>query len=107
MLDAPIADVPHFVRDANGVPSDFWNRVYDFVEARGYEYMIVTGKHDETLCRDMGGYHLIGGPSPRGNGLQHVVVGLNGHMVFDPHPSRAGLIGERAKYYFQYLVKVD
>jgi hypothetical protein len=28
------------------------------------------------------------------NGERHVVVGLNGQTVWDPHPSRAGLLDE-------------
>jgi hypothetical protein len=37
-----------------------------------------------------GTYHLIGGRSPRD--VRHVVVGLDGEPVWDPHPSRAGLL---------------
>lgn len=33
--------------------------------------------------------HLMGGLSPRG--IPHSVVGLNGAMIHDPHPSGAGL----------------
>ncbi len=38
-----------------------------------------------------GAWHLLGGQSPR-EGL-HATVGLDGNLIFDPHPSRAGLIG--------------
>lgn len=34
-------------------------------------------------------YHFIGGLSPRG--LMHSVIGRNGNMVHDPHPSGEGL----------------
>lgn len=40
------------------------------------------------------GYHLINGPSPRGD-FWHAVVGKNGRMVHDPHPSGDGLKEER------------
>ncbi len=40
-----------------------------------------------------GAWHMLGGQSPR-EGL-HATVGMNGVMVWDPHPSRAGLIGVR------------
>lgn len=36
------------------------------------------------------GLHLISGLSPRGFG--HRCVGMGGHVVWDPHPSRAGLV---------------
>jgi hypothetical protein len=37
-------------------------------------------------------YHQISGPSPRGQGIWHAVVGCNGQIVHDPHPSKAGLL---------------
>lgn len=42
------------------------------------------------------GYHLINGPSPRGNNFWHSVVGYNGNMIFDPHPSKEGLVSEES-----------
>lgn len=50
-------------------------------------------------------YHEISGPSPRGNGVYHAVVGRNGEVVHDPHPSRAGLAGDPATWEYCYLVK--
>lgn len=38
----------------------------------------------------LGGYCLASGPSPRGDFL-HTVVARSGEVVWDPHPSRAGL----------------
>ena len=35
------------------------------------------------------------------------VVGCNGQIVFDPHPSRAGLAGDPGTWEYSYLVKVD
>lgn len=43
------------------------------------------------------GWHLISGVTERSaslGGLRHMVVGRYGKMVWDPHPSRAGLVGE-------------
>lgn len=40
------------------------------------------------------GYHLINGKGPRG--VEHAVVGLNGEMVHDPHPSKSGLVTEES-----------
>lgn len=39
------------------------------------------------------GYHVMTGPTVRtpDNGWHHVVVAKHGEMVWDPHPSRAGL----------------
>ena len=99
ILDLPIATVPHFLRDAEGEPAAFWNGVYDFIDARGYIYLPGYMKP----MPNFDGYHIIGGPSPRGNGLLHAVVGLNGQIVFDPHPSRAGLLPGYWEY--DYITK--
>ena len=43
------------------------------------------------------GYHLMTGTTVRSaayNGERHVVVGLDGKMVWDPHPSHVGLLDE-------------
>lgn len=43
------------------------------------------------------GYHMMTGRTVRSDsmgGLRHVVVGRNGSMVWDPHPSRVGLLEE-------------
>lgn len=46
---------------------------------------------------DPGALHLMTGTTVRSaalGGLRHVVVARNGACVWDPHPSRAGLLGE-------------
>lgn len=35
-------------------------------------------------------HHMLGGPNP--DGLPHFVVGLNGAVVWDPNPSRRGIV---------------
>ena len=44
------------------------------------------------------GWHFMSGKTVRTatSGVQHLVVGRYGEMVWDPHPSRAGLIGDIA-----------
>lgn len=44
------------------------------------------------------GYHVISGVSPRN--IRHSVVGFGGSMVFDPHPSGAGLLEGEWEYGF-------
>ncbi len=63
-------------------------RPYDFDVAR------VVWNRAEDFPRPWpglpGAWHLLGGASPR-EGL-HATVGRDGHLVHDPHPSRAGLL---------------
>lgn len=106
LFDLPIAEVPHFLRDADGSPIKFWDGVFDFCEARGFDYNPQHKSHVNQLADHMDGYHIIGGPSPRGGGILHAVVGRNGEIVFDPHPSKAGLAGDPSEWTFDYLVKL-
>lgn len=106
LLDIPIADVPHFLRDADGDAELFWDGVYDFVEARGFEYVPMQVNHQQDLTTAQG-FHIIGGPSPRGGGLLHAVVGKDGAIYFDPHPSKDGLAGDPSEWTFDYIVRVD
>jgi hypothetical protein len=52
-------------------------------------------------------YHVISGPSPRIKGGHHAVVGCNGRVSFDPHPSRAGLAGDPSEWHFSMLVRLS
>ncbi len=105
LLDLPIAEVPHFLQEANGCPSKFWEGLQEFCNKHGYLYL--TCKNAGTAFGFDGDiYHEIAGPSPRGNGLVHAVVGKNGQVEFDPHPDGTGLAGSPEQWDFAYLVKL-
>lgn len=55
-----------------------------------------------------GVYHMMTGRTVRTatNGSRHVVVGLSGQMVWDPHPSRAGLTDD-IKWSFLIPIPAD
>lgn len=100
VLDLPISEVPHFAQlDAEG-KGNFWLMVAEFCAEQGYSFVTVPGRiiwtNDEV-------YHIISGPSPRRG--HHAVVGRNGQIVFDPHPSRAGLAGDPKDWHFDFLVR--
>ena len=107
LLEKPIADVPHFLQIAAD-PDDYWTLLQKFCLSHGYAYLTVPARSGALFLGDVTGiYHEISGPSPRGNGVFHAVVGLDGQIVFDPHPSRAGLAGTPAEWEHAYLVLVD
>jgi len=66
------------------------HRLREWLGQYGLDYLMID------VCRSPGditwpkGYHILGGPGPRGCG--HAVVGFNGMMVHDPHPSGEGLL---------------
>ena len=107
LLDLPIALVPHFLKEANGDTTLFWNKLQLFCGSQGFAYLTMratSGYRFHGLGARV--YHEIAGPSPRGNGLLHAVVGLDGKIVFDPHPSKAGLAGDPNTWEHSYLVRL-
>ena len=104
LLSLPIEDVPHFGEISKGDPEAFWTSLQEFCESKGYAYLTVPARSGFAFyCGGEGVYHEICGPSPRGDFL-HVVVGCDGQIVHDPHPSRAGLAGDPATWTYSYLV---
>jgi hypothetical protein len=102
LLDLPIAAVPHFAQlDAEG-KGNFWLMVTEFCRNNGYAFVTMQGRF---VWAEDAIYHIISGPSPRAAGVYHAVVGMNGQVHFDPHPSRAGLIGDPSEWKFDFLVK--
>lgn len=105
LLELPISEVPHFLQISKGEPSRYWELLQTFCRTKGYVYMTTPARCGAICYGDEGDlYHEISGPSPRGNGVFHAVVGLNGQVAFDPHPSRAGLSGDPATWEHAYLV---
>jgi hypothetical protein len=105
LLDLPLAEVPHFLQIARGDANKYWEGIQRFLRAHGFAYL--TTSRAWNFFGDEGDiYHEISGPSPRGNGLYHAVVGRNGEIVHDPHPSRAGLAGDPKEWTHAYLVRV-
>jgi hypothetical protein len=67
----------------------FWDAVYKVLLSQ--RWTIAT-----TIYAPVG-YAIADGDGPRG--VRHSVVVLDGQIVHDPHPSRAGLIGKPIYYY--------
>jgi len=106
LLDLPISEVPHFNAIAKEDPHIFWDLLQGFCKMHGYAYLTVPARAGVAFYgMDEDVYHEISGPSPRGNGITHAVVGKGGEIVFDPHPSRAGLAGDSSEWDYSYLVK--
>jgi hypothetical protein len=109
LLDLPITDVPHFLLDqVQGRFDDAWDSVDAFLSVRGYAFLrmnwLAFQDHAHLLsAADL--YHYMAGPSPRGRGIWHAVVGKNGEVEFDPHPARTGLAGDPKDWLIGILVK--
>lgn len=107
LLDLPISEVPHFLLESKNQREGYWTGLQAFLRTKGYAWLVVPAKSGAAFygAVDEAIYHEISGPSPRGQGVTHAVVGCDGNIVFDPHPSNAGLAGEPSEWEYAYLVK--
>jgi hypothetical protein len=86
ILELPLEAVPHFA--ALHGPY-FMKQMRAWIEANGFELCYLNGAGTWPA----GAHSIATGKSPRGDFL-HSVVWKGRKMAHDPHPSRAGLIGE-------------
>lgn len=101
LLDLPIDKVPHFLFDNTADNNEFNARINQFLAPRGLGHLEVCAfefaqRHPQT-------YHLIYGPTDRDT--WHAVVGCNGQIVHDPHPSKSGLdVTRKAEWTYGFLI---
>lgn len=89
IFELPLEEVPNFCCVAD--PSDWYSAANEWLGKKYGLWLLLVGKWDGAAQPPTPrGYHLISGRSPR-RGVRHSVVGLNGQMVHDPHPSGDGL----------------
>jgi hypothetical protein len=80
ILGLELEDVPNFIE----APEGFWESFDQFVESRGFYGWLMEPQYAPD------GLYLAYGPSARG--VSHACVYRDGHLEWDPHPSRAGLL---------------
>jgi hypothetical protein len=100
VMNLPGDQVPHFCRRPH--PASRWvMRLNDWLSPRGLVYMAISGAPDWCWIRHWPVMVIAGGKSPRGD-FDHAVVGRVSRsgfeMLHDPHPSRAGLVGDPDDY---------
>jgi hypothetical protein len=101
ILDLPREAVPHFY-EGGCEPHIFDQRVGEFLAQHGLIEVTLLPAYARQQMRHTPCYHLIYGGTVRGT--YHAVVGLNGVVVHDPHPSRAGII-ENGQTQYALLVR--
>lgn len=90
ILSLPIAEVPHFVAERSAT----WAAYLDeWLWDLGYEIRILG--HEENPDYPI----LVVGGSPRSPHISHMVIMNKGVVVHDPHPSRAGIVGNWIRRY--------
>ena len=94
LLDLPLGAVPRFDPGDMAPGEKQRDRERAWLASLGLELVEIATSSDRELPQDILDRvppveHLISGMSPRGFG--HRCVGLGGRVLWDPHPSRAGL----------------
>lgn len=96
LLDMKAEDVPHFMEEGDASADYWYERLSKFLQPLGLAYLEFTvpsldgWRVDWLVANGFSAYHVLSGTSPRG---PHSVVALNGKMVHDPSPLKAGLVG--------------
>lgn len=82
ILEIPEADVPDFL----GTDQEWLAQLQQWLAPQGLYYVQIQPSEPTVKAAFAAGelYHTIEGLSPRGG--MHACVGLNGRLVFDPHP---------------------
>jgi hypothetical protein len=100
LLDMPASEVPHFC----GLPAPSINwvpRLQGWLAPLGLLYIEVADIHPCWLVSSRRPLVIAGGKSPRGE-FGHSVVGEVSRdgfrLIHDPHPSRAGIVGDPEDY---------
>lgn len=104
LMNIPITEVPHF--NESGEPYKFWDSLQQFCHSKGYIFIEMKATDFAAWGSDLDVYHQISGPSPRFPDAHHAVVGMNGKIIFDPHPDRTELVGDPSTWDFGFLVRI-
>ncbi|KKK94317.1 hypothetical protein LCGC14_2684070 [marine sediment metagenome] len=102
ILEIPLGSIPNFCVE---YPSDWLVETNRWLgKNHGFALILIQalGEPDQLPAFATDVYHIMSGPAERG--LQHSVVGRNGIMVHDPHPSGAGLTKVKI---WDFFVAVD
>lgn len=97
LLGIPITSIPRLDPGAAMMAGeDQGVREREWLASIGFDLMEISTNPHENLSPEVLGCipstmpHLISGISPRGYG--HRCVGVGGKLVWDPHPSKVGLV---------------
>jgi hypothetical protein len=99
LLELPLEEVPDFM-----AADPWWPAMEAWLAPRGlYPVGLLCEGQDSRDGWVPRGLHILGGRSPRGD-FDHVVIAHGREIVWDPHPSRAGLVSWKDRV---LLVHVD
>jgi len=92
LFELSYEEVPYFI----GMGNHWHGEFFKFIFEHGYEYkgLATSERIASGISVGVDGYFLVSGESPRGFSTGHAVVYKGTELVHDPHPSKAGILGE-------------
>lgn len=104
LLELPMDAVPNFLEGPT--PTNWKTETNEWLSARGLVYFEVKlqAPWAEAFPGVSGLYHEMSGPSPRNKDASHSVVGRDGEVYFDPHPSDMGLDGLMEDWQYGFII---
>jgi len=100
ILHVPLDEVPTGLFERK----DWQDVINAYLRPMNLGLVVFDYTEGETWWIPPGVFHVLSGPSPRGD-FWHSVVGRDGVLVHDPHPSGAGLVGTEREV--QLFVTLD
>lgn len=92
LFELELDEVPHFI----DYGEEWWSVLQDWAA----QHNLVVMYHTDP---PFGCYTIMSGISPRDSNERHAVIrGPSGHIIHDPHPTKAGLAS--GPYYFYWFV---
>lgn len=103
ILEMHPQDVPHFSALATDSAEER-RLVREWLAPRGLAYFEIEWEVGalKNWRKDLSFHHVISGVTVRGT--RHACVGFAGEVVFDPHPSRDGLLPDDGKLLLGFIV---
>lgn len=104
LLEVSLEQVPHFYRDGDEYFDFYLNQFLaeNGLSAVSFNYFDIT--HAPKAVNGVTNiYYIVSGQTSRGT--YHAVIGCNGEIVHDPHPSKTGLIGDESTWHIQFIIK--
>jgi hypothetical protein len=93
VLHLQIESIPSFYV-ADETDNALWmQRANAWLRQHGLAYVLVDASQ-RNILKDVGiigCHHEVGGKTSRFSDVDHACVGMDGNLVFDPHPDRSGL----------------
>lgn len=96
LLELPLSAVPHIAHEAHVAGRSWFDVLGDWLGDLGYGLVLTGGQIPPPV------WHLVVGPSPRGD-WDHIVVAFGEELRHDPHPDGTMVNGQ----YRVFLLPID